>query len=55
MKRWALIINGECATVVEQETQPTVLGTWVDVTSLHVGPRFLYDGSQWTAPPVEEP
>jgi hypothetical protein len=54
MARWALIRAGTVATVVEQVTAPTVDlgGQWVDVTGLHVGPGYTYDGTDFAAPAV---
>lgn len=55
MKRWALIEGDQVANVVEQDDEPSIGGTWVDVTGLFVGPRFIYDGQDFTppAPPPE--
>jgi hypothetical protein len=52
--RWALIKVGTVATVVEQATQPTVDlgGEWRDITGLHVGPGYTWDGSAYAAPVV---
>ena len=52
MARWAWVKAGVVATVVEQATEPTVLGPWVNVTGLNVGPGYTYDGSAFTAPVV---
>lgn len=54
MTRWTLIRGNTVAVVVEQDTEPTIGGTWVDVTGLHVGPGFTYDydGGTFTAPAV---
>lgn len=50
MNKYALIINGVVDSVVEQDTAPTLAGIWVDVTGLHVGPKYLYDGEDFTPP-----
>jgi hypothetical protein len=52
MKRWALVYNGLVQNVVEQDTQPTIGGTWIDVTGMFVGPGFTYDGANFFAPVV---
>lgn len=54
MARWALVRGGEVAAVVEQAAQPTVDlgGQWIDVTGLHVGPGYTYDGNAFAAPVV---
>ena len=52
MARWAWIRGGAVATVVEQDTQPTVLGPWIDVTGQSVGPGWTYNGSVFAAPTV---
>lgn len=54
MNRYALISGGIVDTIVEQDSMPIVLGTWVDVTGLDVGPMDSYDGTKFTkyvAPP----
>ena len=48
MNRYALVINGSVSTVVEQDSLPTVMGDWVDVTGMNVGPNDLYDGTTFT-------
>ena len=55
MSRWALMSGRIVATVVEQDTQPQVLGAWVDCTGLAVGPGWAYDGAVWTAPAAQVP
>ncbi|MBI3157583.1 MAG: hypothetical protein HYZ20_19560 [Burkholderiales bacterium] len=50
MARWALIRGNTVATIIDQEVEPAIGGTWVDVTGLHVGPGFTYDGGTFTAP-----
>lgn len=54
MARWALIRAGAVVTVVEQPAEPTVDlgGQWVDVTGLHVGPGYTYDGVNFSAPVI---
>jgi hypothetical protein len=54
MNRYALIINNIVDIVVEQDSTPTLPGTWVDVTGTNVGPSYTYDGNTFT-PPVEKP
>lgn len=49
--RWALIESGIVANVVEQDDQPQIDGQWVECGS--AGPRWLYDGEQFSAPPGE--
>lgn len=54
MNRYALIINGAVDSIVEQDSMPTILGSWVDVTGMDVGPLDSYDGTSFTkyvAPP----
>lgn len=55
MKRWALIEGDVVANVVEQDDEPQIGGTWVDITDTHVGPGYTYDGQDFTppAPPPE--
>lgn len=55
MNRYALIVNGIVDTIVEQDSMPTVLGSWVDVTGMDVGPLDSYDGTSFTkyVPPPE--
>jgi hypothetical protein len=55
MSRYALIERGIVATVVEQGDAPTIGGEWVDVTGLHVGPGWAWDGSAWAAPAAQVP
>lgn len=50
MSRWALIQGGMVATVVEQDTMPTIPGQWVDCTGLAVGPGNTYNGVAFAAP-----
>lgn len=50
MKRWALIEGDVVANVVEQDDEPSIGGTWVDITGLFVGPGFTYDGEHFTPP-----
>lgn len=54
MKRWALIEGDTVASVVEQEDEPSIGGTWVNVTGLPVGPGDSYDGESF-APPAPPP
>lgn len=51
MNRWALIDGNTVANVVEQDSQPQIGGTWVDITGQHVGPGYTYDGSTFSPPP----
>lgn len=53
--RWALIESDTVANVIEQDGEPSIGGTWVDITGLQVGPGYTYDGEHFTppAPPVE--
>jgi hypothetical protein len=53
MNRYALVINGVVDLVVEQDTAPTLAGLWVDVTGLHVGPKYSYDGENFTPPVLD--
>lgn len=48
MNRYALIISGTVDMIVEQASTPTVLGTWVNVTGMDVGPLDSYDGTSFT-------
>lgn len=50
MRRWALLNGDTVANVVEQDSEPTVGGTWVDVTGQHVGPGMVRDGDGWKTP-----
>ena len=50
MKRWALIQDGICETVVEQNEQPVIPGNWLQVTGLRVGPGWSWNGVSWTKP-----
>lgn len=52
MARWALIRSGRVDTICEMASQPQVDfgGAWVDVTGMHVGPGYTYDGSTFAAP-----
>lgn len=52
MKRWALVFNNVCFQVVEQPTQPTITGKWVEVTGVFMGPGWQWDGTNWLAPEV---
>lgn len=47
--RWALIQNGVVANVVEQDSAPTIEGTWVQ--TVLAGPGWTYDGD--FHPPVD--
>ena len=53
--RWALIEAGVVATVVEQDQEPSIGGTWVDITDLTVGPGYTYDGESFAPPPPPPP
>ncbi len=53
--RWALIEGGIVATVVEQDDEPSIGGTWVDITDLTVGPGYTYDGESFAPPPEPPP
>lgn len=55
MNRYALIVKGIVDTIVEQDSMPTVFGSWVDVTGMDVGPLDSYDGTSFTkyVPPPE--
>lgn len=55
MKRWALLSGNAAANVVEQDDEPTVGGTWVDVTGQHVGPGMVRDGDGWKTPAPPAP
>lgn len=48
--RWALIEGNLVANVIEQENEPTIGGTWVDITGQHVGPGYSYDGTNFFPP-----
>lgn len=45
MNRYALINGNVVANIVEQDDMPNLPGWWVDVTGLHIGPGYMYDGS----------
>lgn len=47
MKRWALMNDGACVNVVEQDAMPSIGGDWVDVTGLHVGAGMRYENGEW--------
>jgi hypothetical protein len=53
MKRWALIQGGKVATVVEQATQPTIGGEWVEVTVQ--GPGWGYVEGAFVPPSAVVP
>lgn len=53
MNRFALIQEQAIAYIVEQDDAPTVEGQWVDVTGLHVGPGYRYDGTEFTVPAAQ--
>lgn len=48
--RWALIIDGVCSNVVEQESAPTIGGTWINADTLHIGPGHKLVAGNWVAP-----
>lgn len=51
MARWAWIRSGIVATVVEQATEPTALGPWVDVTAQPaVSAGYTYSGGVFSPP-----
>lgn len=50
MQRWALLNGDTVANVVEQDNEPRVGGTWVQVTGQHVGPGMVRDGERWKTP-----
>lgn len=55
MKRWALIERGVVANVVEQDSEPSIGGVWLDITGQPVGPGFTYDGTNFAPAVVVEP
>lgn len=55
MKRWAQMIDGLVANVVEQDEAPTIAGNWVEVTGTTVGPGYRLVGSDWVAPVATGP
>ena len=54
--RYALVIGGAVATVVEQATQPAVSfgGQWAECAA-NVGPGWAYSGGAFSAPAVPAP
>lgn len=51
--RYALINSGLVANVVEQDSTPTIPGTWVACVACgNAGPGWAYDGSAFTPPPM---
>ena len=48
--RWALIIDGLVANVVEQDDEPQIGGQWVACGD--AGPGWTYDGSDFAPPPA---
>ncbi len=48
--RFALIDSGLVANVVEQDSTPTIPGTWVACGN--AGPGWAYDGDTFTPPPL---
>jgi|GEM_PF-5519338 len=50
MNRYALIIGNVVVNIVEQDDMPNLPGRWVDVTGLHVGPGYMFDGSTFVQP-----
>jgi hypothetical protein len=55
MNRWALIEGDIVANVVEQDDEPSIGGTWVDITGRFVGPGYTYDGTNFAPPPPPPP
>ena len=53
--RWALIINGVCDNIVEQDTMPTIDGTWINADNLYIGPGFKLVGETWVPPSAQVP
>lgn len=54
MKRWAFMKGGVIDMIVEQETEPQVFGKWVECP-IHVGPGWLYNGTNFSPPPPPPP
>lgn len=53
MSKWALIAGGVVHNVIVDDAQPNIPPyTVVDVTALHVGPGYLYDGANFSPPVV---
>lgn len=55
MNRYALMENNIVKNIVDQESMPTLFGSWVDITGLSVGPGFRYDNGTWTPPSQQVP
>ncbi len=53
--RWALIANNVCLNVVEQDTMPTIDGTWINADAIYIGPGFKLVGEVWTPPSAQVP
>lgn len=50
MKLWALIQGTLVANIVEQETQPTLFGQWIEITGTRVVPGWEYIDGQFVDP-----
>lgn len=48
--RYALLSGGIVINTIEQDALPTIPGEWLACPG-HVGPRFVFDGTNWIAPP----
>lgn len=48
MTRWALVVGGMVANVIEQDDAPTAPGQWVD--GGEAGPGWLFDGQAFSVP-----
>ena len=55
MKKWALIDGDRVANIVEQETQPVLFGSWVEITGTQVTPGWGYVNGQFIDPYVPQP
>ena len=55
MKRWAEVGTNIVGLIVEQETQPTIPGIWVDITGQSVGPDFIYQNGSFFPPATAAP
>lgn len=54
MKRWALIQGETVSLVTEQDSKPTISGTWVECP-INVGPTWRYENGEFLPPIIDEP
>lgn len=52
MNRWALMSGNVIAMIVVQHSKPELPGEWIDVTNLHVGPKYQFNNGVWVKPAI---